>query len=167
MMVNLKNINLVGDNKILPFKIIDLTTKTNEYCKKFNYLKGIKNLSGVKNAYILIPELSEHFKYQSLNLEIENMYCHKIFDDWDSDENYDGSIWKINDSAVGVAVSTDNILDDYTSGNEDSFPCYLKITSEIKSSNIKFLVAEMSWEDYKSEDSFDRLCSFDIAFNFL
>lgn len=102
-----------------------------------------------------------------MHLEIKNNFYHTIFDDWDSDENYNGSIWKISNSAIGVAVSTDNILDDYTGEREDSFPCYLEITNELQSSNIKFLVAEMPWDNYKLEDNPNRLCSFDVAFNFL
>lgn len=40
--VNNINFNIVGDDKILPFEIIDITQKTNECCKKYDYLKGVK-----------------------------------------------------------------------------------------------------------------------------
>lgn len=152
-----------GDDKSIPFSVCDKTTEINKRIEEsYGYLNG------VEQTYLLVPNLPDRFYYEELKLVSDVWFNHKNFIDWDSDEYYGGSFWKIGDKAFGIAVATDNSdLDDHIEYGE-YLPDYFDIDEKLKRyNNLKFLIAKMPFEDFKSEDDPERLCSFDLAFDIL
>lgn len=120
---------LEADEIKIPFGIINVTGEAQDYIRAFNHQFSINE------SYILKPELPTKFNIDLLAVKADKTKWEYQFEDWISDEYYDGACWRFATSRqiVGIACFVDNnILDDHALVGENVLAGYKSVNDKFR-----------------------------------